>query len=474
MAFGAFLAGMMLGETEFRHQVEAAIRPFRDMLLGLVLRRHRHAVRPARVAGDLALGHRGGRRADDGQDADRGWPRAGGRHRRAHGVADRTAAGGRRRVRLRAARDRTHGGRDLGRREPGRPRVGAAVDGGRAVADPAQPRDRAPTGARAACGSARRGAVRGSRPRAVGLSDHVIICGYGRIGQSVGHFLEEEKIRYVALDLDASRVREAHLAGEPVYYGDASERAVLESVGIGTCAAAGDQPPRPAAALRLLGVVRELRPELPVMVRTRDESHVDELRRAGAVEVVPETLEAALMIAAHALLLLDVPLTRVLRRIQAQRVGRYRLLGEFIRGEGGHRRRGAAARRRAAASGAAAAAQLGGRATAQGTRAAWRVGCGPGARRKEAPRPAGRPAARGGDVLVLFGASQTCARPRSVCWSDGPPARIGRGACWWRRRESNPRPQALHSRTYMLSRLFVSRRTLPERQGRRSTSSGAF
>jgi voltage-gated potassium channel Kch len=170
---------------------------------------------------------------------------------------------------------------------------------------------------------------------AAGLGDHVIICGYGRIGQSVGHFLEEEKIRFVALDLDASRVREAHLAGEPVFYGDAADRGMLESVGIGTARLMVISHHDTAAALRVLQVARELRPGLPVMARTRDESQVDELRQAGAVEVVPETLEAAMMIAAHALLLLDVPLTRVVRRIQEQRANRYRLLREFIRGDGG-------------------------------------------------------------------------------------------------------------------------------------------
>jgi CPA2 family monovalent cation:H+ antiporter-2 len=170
---------------------------------------------------------------------------------------------------------------------------------------------------------------------AAGLHDHVIICGYGRIGQSVGHFLEEEKIRFVALDLDASRVREAHLAGEPVFYGDAADRGMLESVGIATARLMVISHHDTAAALRVLQVARQLRPGLPVMARTRDESQVDELRQAGAVEVVPEALEAAMMIAAHALLLLDVPLTRVVRRIQEQRGNRYRLLREFIRGDGG-------------------------------------------------------------------------------------------------------------------------------------------
>ena len=165
------------------------------------------------------------------------------------------------------------------------------------------------------------------------LSGHVIVCGYGRIGQSIANFLEEEQITYVALDLDASRVREAHLAGEPVYYGDASERAVLESVGIANARLLVISHHDMPAALAVLDVVRSLRPGLPVMVRATDESQVDRLRAAGAVEVVPETLEAALMIAAHALLLLDVPLARVLRRIQEQRTGRYQLLKEFIRGD---------------------------------------------------------------------------------------------------------------------------------------------
>lgn len=68
------------------------------------------------------------------------------------------------------------------------------------------------------------------------------------------------------------------------------------------------------------------------MVRTRDESRVDELRASGATEVVPETLEAALMIAVHTLLLLNVPTARVMRRMQQQRDGRYHLLREFFRG----------------------------------------------------------------------------------------------------------------------------------------------
>jgi CPA2 family monovalent cation:H+ antiporter-2 len=149
----------------------------------------------------------------------------------------------------------------------------------------------------------------------------------------VAHFLEEEKIPYVALDLDSSRVKAAHIAGEPVYYADSSERDILEAVGLDTAKLIVISYDDVVSAKKVLHHVRALRPDIPVMVRTRDETHVEELRQAGATEVVPEVLEAGLMIASHALLLLNVPFTRVVRRMQHQRAGRYRLLREFYRGE---------------------------------------------------------------------------------------------------------------------------------------------
>jgi len=158
------------------------------------------------------------------------------------------------------------------------------------------------------------------------LDRHVILCGYGRIGQSVAHLLREEKIPFIALDLDAVRVREAHTAGEPVYYGDASERGMLDALGFERARLIVVCHDDVAAALKLLAQTRHSRPDLPVMVRTRDEAHVEELQAAGALEVVPETLEAGLMIASQALLLLDVPLSRVMRRLQTLRADRYRMM----------------------------------------------------------------------------------------------------------------------------------------------------
>jgi CPA2 family monovalent cation:H+ antiporter-2 len=165
------------------------------------------------------------------------------------------------------------------------------------------------------------------------LRDHAIICGYGRIGQNVGRLLEAEQLPYVALDLDPLRVKEARVAGEPVFYGDASERDILEAVGLANARLVVVSHEDVAAARKQLHHIQVLRPELPVMVRTRDESHVDELRQAGATEVVPETLEASLMIASHALLLMKVPLARVVRRMTEQRTNRYLLMREFFRGD---------------------------------------------------------------------------------------------------------------------------------------------
>jgi monovalent cation:H+ antiporter-2, CPA2 family len=160
------------------------------------------------------------------------------------------------------------------------------------------------------------------------LRNHVVICGYGRVGQSIGRFLEEEKIPFIVLDIDSTLVTKASAAGEPVHYGDCTERNVLEAVGVEHARLLLVTPDETGSALKILQHVCSSWPELPVVIRTRDESKVDELRKAGATEVIPETLEAAMMIASHVLLLANVPLMRVIRRIRNLRRGRYPLLKE--------------------------------------------------------------------------------------------------------------------------------------------------
>lgn len=164
------------------------------------------------------------------------------------------------------------------------------------------------------------------------LTDHVIICGYGRSGQYLGRFLNEEHIPYIALDIDPARVIEAASAGENVMYGDAARRVVLEAAG-GLRAKAliisyADTP----AAMKILHMVQENFPKLPVIVRTVDDTNMEALRQAGATEVVPEILEGSLMLASHALMLLGVPLNRVVKRIRMFREERYKLFRGYFHG----------------------------------------------------------------------------------------------------------------------------------------------
>lgn len=168
--------------------------------------------------------------------------------------------------------------------------------------------------------------------RSLAVEGHVIVCGYGRSGQNLARLLEAEDIHFIALDIDPHRVKAAAAAGESVVYGDAVRREVLMAAGLSRAKAMVvtffDVP----SAMKILRHVQELRPELPVIVRTLDDADLDKLRQAGAVEVVPEELEGSLMLASHAMLLLGLPLSRVLKRIREVREHRYGFLSGFFHG----------------------------------------------------------------------------------------------------------------------------------------------
>jgi len=167
-----------------------------------------------------------------------------------------------------------------------------------------------------------------------GLRDHVLICGYGRVGQNIARFLEEEGQDYIALDLDSARVRKAREAGDPVYYGDYTNRDTLRSAGVERARVVVATYFEPTVSLRLLQQVRKIcGPDMPVLIRTRDDSRLEDLQAAGATEVVPETLEASLMLASHLLLLLNVPMRRIVRKIQDVRDTRYSMLRSVFRGQ---------------------------------------------------------------------------------------------------------------------------------------------
>ncbi len=162
---------------------------------------------------------------------------------------------------------------------------------------------------------------------------HAVICGFGRSGQYLARFMAQEDVSYVALDLDPERVREAAAAGENVVFGDATRRETLIAAGVARASVLIVTFADTRAAEKVLHHVRELKPELPVVVRTLDEKDFESLHRSGAAEVVPESLEASMMLASHALILVGVPVNRVLKRVRQTRMARYRSLRGFFHGE---------------------------------------------------------------------------------------------------------------------------------------------
>jgi Kef-type potassium/proton antiporter, CPA2 family (TC 2.A.37.1) len=152
--------------------------------------------------------------------------------------------------------------------------------------------------------------------KSMGADGHLIVCGYGRSGQSLARLLESEDIAYIALDADPSRVKAASAAGETVVFGDASRREVLMAAGLNRARGMVVTFADLHAAMKIMSLVQEIRPDLPVIVRTLDETDLDTLKQAGAAAVVPEVLEGSLMLASHALLLLGVPLSRVLKNAE--------------------------------------------------------------------------------------------------------------------------------------------------------------
>lgn len=332
LALGAFLAGMMLGETEFRHQVEADIRPFRDVLLGLffvtigmmfnihLLPDIFHWVlllvvgiiffKAVIIAALIRL------------------------MGMTMGVA------------VRAGVVLAQGG------EFGFALLSIAMTAGVLADEPAQvilaaliitmavtPLMINYNGriAKALCSESyfqnREDMVTEVAVTAEGLSDHTIICGYGRIGQNITRFLEKEGLSYIALDLDPVRVRAARAAGEAVNYGDSTHIEILNAASLKRAKVLVISFDDIYGSMKILQQVRKVRPDIPVLVRTRDDNNLEKLQRAGATEVIPETLEASLMLASHLLLLLDVPTSDIIEHVEHVRRGRYQMLREIFYGQ---------------------------------------------------------------------------------------------------------------------------------------------
>jgi len=169
--------------------------------------------------------------------------------------------------------------------------------------------------------------------QSMAANQHVVVCGYGRSGQNLTRLLDLEGFSFIALDVDPGRVKEAAAAGERVVYGDAARREVLIAAGLLRARALVVTIADSALALRILAQVREVKPGLPVVVRMMDDTEIELLRNAGATAVMAEIMEGSLMLASHTLIAVGVPLNRVLRRIRDTREQRYKLLRGFFHGE---------------------------------------------------------------------------------------------------------------------------------------------
>jgi CPA2 family monovalent cation:H+ antiporter-2 len=330
LALGAFLAGMLVSETEYRYQVEDDIKPFRDVLLGLffvTIGMHLDPMQVMQNWGGVLL-------MVAAIVIGKGLLVAG--LAMVFGSARPTA--------VRTALGLAQAG------EFGFVLLALAVDMKLLGADITQPVlaamvlsmliaplliNRMDLLTRLIAGSEWAGRAKEVHDIAVktfGKTKHVILCGYGRSGQNLARLLEAEDITFVALDADPERIRAVAASGVSVVYGDASRREVLVAAGLSRAQAVVVTYSDVHSSMAILRHVRELRPELPVVVRTIDETHIDELKAAGATEVVSEMMEGSLMLASHALMLLGVPLSQVLKRIREVRESRYAMMRGFFRG----------------------------------------------------------------------------------------------------------------------------------------------
>jgi CPA2 family monovalent cation:H+ antiporter-2 len=330
LPLGAFLAGMLIGETEYRHQVESDILPFRDILLGLFFITVGMRLDVTLVASHwlATLGVLAGMLAVKGGIV----------------MLLARAFGFETGVALRTGLTLAVGG------EFGFALLVEASKYGVLSGDTAQivlaavvlSIMIAPLIIRGN-GALARWLVRGYRERresslesirtsSAGKRGHVIICGFGRNGQNLAWMLREEGMASIALDLDPVRVRDARDAGDPVVFGDATRADVLIAAGLKHARALAISYANVATARRILSAVRSVRQDLPIIVRTIDDADIEELRKLGATEVVPEAIEGSLMMGSHVLFLLGVPMSRIVKRVRGVRSDRYKVLRGFFHG----------------------------------------------------------------------------------------------------------------------------------------------
>eukprot|EP00871_Galdieria_phlegrea_P006061 jgi/Galph1/942/GphlegSOOS_G5699.1 len=301
---GAFLAGVLLAETKYRHQIEADIAPFRGLLLGLFFITvgfsidMKLALANLPVVSSLVLGLLLMKAGIITALA------------RIFGLSFSNA--------LRTGLLVAQGG------EFAFVTFGAAQRAGLLPADLSQllllvvALSMATTPLLSAIGSQlashlerRRGLIGARSEDIADAHDFVIVAGFGRVGQSVCEMLNARLIRYVAFDMSPARVIEARNKGLPVFFGDACRPEVLEAAGVSRAKAVVITLDDPVAASRAVQSLRREYPELQIFVRARDTKHQQTLQLAGATAIVPELLESSLLLGGAVLLAYGTPVEEV-------------------------------------------------------------------------------------------------------------------------------------------------------------------
>ncbi len=317
MALGAFLAGLLLAETEFRHQVETDIQPFKGLLLGLFFIAVGMSVDFAAVSDRIEwvilsviglMGIKGAIAA--------GLAYA---FRQPRSVALEVG------VLLSQSGEFAFivvgAAMALGLLPPDVAQFMIIVAGATMMVTPIS----TAVGRHLLDRAGRRilEVRHNVQMAAPDLEGHVVLAGFGRVGQTIGRLLEGQAVPYVALDLDASRLGVCRAHGLPVFYGDASRRDVLERARADHAAVIVVTMDDPERAARTVATLRQAWPRVPVLVRARDRKHAGELELAGAAGTVPETVEASLQLAAQTMRHLGMPPEAVSPLIETARDDEY-------------------------------------------------------------------------------------------------------------------------------------------------------
>jgi monovalent cation:H+ antiporter-2, CPA2 family len=325
LAFGGFLAGMMLGETAFRHQVESTIRPFRDVLLGLFfitigMRFDPMAIPPiwhwTLLGALLILTSKllivAAMVRSVGVDARIAWR-----------TGLMLSVGGEFGLALTAiAIDAMVIDMQLG--QIAITSVLLSMIGGAVLirfnGTIATWLARTP--------SAETAVLPGGFETP---EQRVVIGGYGRVGHTIAVLLESSGVPFVALDTDPARVAQARADGHPIAYGDVSDPGLLSAIQVERAALVVITVTEPETALRAISYLRRTCPQVPVIVRARDVETSARLLAAGAVQAYPETIEASLRLGATALRMLNVASDDIDDIVQGVRDLRYKPVLEETR-----------------------------------------------------------------------------------------------------------------------------------------------